>query len=173
MTTAINAKVMASVCQKVEQYIQENMIGYMSTSLAAQDIDEDNQSTLYVKDKNSDVGTYQFYFNKQGSVVVSDYFGKNKVFGTYGLYEGTKFNQDFDLNIKFNNIVYFLSLLQQEMAYMYISIDDDMIQHQDLIMRKGWTDRRIKKVFGIKPYEFGERWYSLPEVLKEEAKIKH
>lgn len=95
-------------------------------------------------DKDSNVGTYQFYFNKQGSVVVSDYFDEDKVFGTYGLYEGTKFNQVFDLNINFNNIVYFLSLLQQEKAYMYISIDDDMIQHQDLIMRKGWTDRRIK-----------------------------
>ncbi|WP_417878413.1 hypothetical protein [Vibrio sp.] len=56
---------------------------------------------------------------------------------------------------------------------MYISINDDMIQHQDLVMRKGWTDRRIKQVFSIKPYEFGERWYSLAEVLKQEAKVKH
>ncbi|EOY0335408.1 TPA: hypothetical protein ACYFBF_005465 [Klebsiella pneumoniae] len=54
---------------------------------------------------------------------------------------------------------------------MYIGIDDDMIQHHDLMLRKGWTDRRIKKVFGIKPYEHGERWYSLIKVLKEEAKF--
>lgn len=170
MTQAINAKVMASVCPKVEEYIKTKMVGYMSTSLAVQDIDEDNQSTLYVTDKDSDVGTYQFYFNKQGSVVVADYFNENTVYGAYGLYEGTKFNEEYDLNITFNNIVYFLSLLQQEKAFMFISIDDDLIQHQDLIMRKGWTDRRIKQVFGIKPYEFGERWYSLLEVLKEEAK---
>ncbi|WP_417878412.1 hypothetical protein [Vibrio sp.] len=92
MTTEINAKVMASIYPKVGQYIKENMIGYMSTSLAVQDVNKDTQSKLYVMDNDSDVGTYQFYFNKQGSVVVSDYFDEDKVFGTYGLYEGTKFN---------------------------------------------------------------------------------
>ncbi|KNC14293.1 hypothetical protein AC790_08820 [Pantoea sp. RIT-PI-b] len=168
MTTAINAKVMASVCPKVEEYIKKNMIGSMSTSVAVQNMDDKNQSKLYLCDKDSDVGTYLFSFNEQGSVQVSDYFEEDIIFGTYGLYEGTKFNKDFDLNVKFNNIVYFLGLLQQEKANMYICIDDDMIQHQDLIMRRGWTDRRIKQVFGIKPYEFGERWYSLLGVLKEE-----
>lgn len=40
MTTAINSKVMASVCSKVENYIPENMIGYMSALLVVQDIDK-------------------------------------------------------------------------------------------------------------------------------------
>jgi len=173
MTQATNATVMASVCPKVEQYIKTNMIGYMSTCLQVLEVDQKHQSKLSLLDVDSDVGTYQFYFNNQGSVVVSDYFDGSKVFGTYGLYEGTKFNKDFDLNVKFNNIVYFLSLLQQEKANMYICIDDDMIQHQDLMMRRGWTDRRIKQVCGTKPCEFGERWYSLLEVLKEETKVKN
>ncbi|WP_394520909.1 hypothetical protein C1N60_11965 [Pantoea sp. SGAir0184] len=170
MNTSSNATVMASVYPKVEGYIKKNMVGYMSTSVCVLNTDDENQSKLYLCDKDSDVGTYQFSINEEDSVVVSDYFDEDEVFGTYGLYEGSKFNKDFDLNIKFNNIVYFLSLLQQEKAYMYINIDDDMIQHQNLIMRKGWTDRRIKQVFGIKPYEFGERWYSLLDVLKEEGK---
>lgn len=169
MTQAINAKVMASVCPKVEQYIKTKMVGYMSTSIMVSNVDEEKKTKLLVLDKDDDVGTYQFYFNKQGSVVVANYFNENRVYGTYGLYEGTKFNEEYDLNITFNNIVYFLSLLQQEDAYMFIGIDDDMIQHEDLMMRKGWNDRRIKQVFGNKPYEHGERWYSLLEVIKSES----
>ncbi|HFE7284065.1 TPA: hypothetical protein ACF942_000767, partial [Klebsiella pneumoniae] len=81
MTKSTNATVMASVCPKVEAYIKKNMVGYMSTSVCVLNTDNENQTKLYLCDKDSDVGTYQFTLGGAGSVVVSDYFDEDKIFG--------------------------------------------------------------------------------------------
>lgn len=55
-------------------------------------------------------------------------------------------------------------------GYAYIGIDSHFITHEELMKREGWTDRRIKKEFGIMPLDELDRvrYYRLNEVIAKE-----
>lgn len=171
MIEATNARVMSIVTPKVEDYIKQNMVGFMSTCVMVCNVDEEVQRVkLLLTDKDDDVGTYQFYKDEKGNLVVADYFNEDLVFSSYNTMQGSVFNADYDLPVSYNNIMSFLELLENNHAYMFIGIEDDVIQHEDLMVREGWNDRRIKSTFGtIARDDFGDRWYSLREVMRNEV----
>lgn len=170
MIEAKNARVMSIVTPKVESYINEKMPAYMSTTVMVNDVDEDDERVkLRLMDKNEDVGTYQFYKDEDGNLVVADYFNEDLIYSTYDATQRTLFDADYSLPVTYNDVMSFLEVLEMENAYMFICIEDALIQHEELMLREGWNDRRIKQIFGYVPRdEFGERWYLLKAVTLNE-----
>lgn len=144
--------------------------GFDSFSTCVIDIEDPKQgSTVMLIDPGSDIGTYQFVYDwANSSLVVANYFDSSVVYGKYKTAE--QFTNDFDLPIKFGELVGLLHLLMSNEASLYIGIDSAYIDHTELLTRDGWTDRRIKKEFGIVPKcEFDRvSYYRLNEVIQKE-----
>lgn len=144
--------------------------GYDSFTTCVIHIEDPKQgSTVKLIDPDSDIGTYLFFYDwDNSSLVVANYFDSSVVYGTYKTAE--QFTNDFDLPIKFGELVGLLHLLVANEASLYIGIDSAYIDHNELLTRDGWTDRRIKKEFGIVPKCEVDRvaYYRLNEVISKE-----
>ena len=163
---AISNKVTPLVNTFIEQYLEPR--GYTTSMSCIIDNEEDNISKLMLCDPADDIGTYQFYYNDMRGVVVANYFDSSIVYGEYK--DGNQFEADYDLPITFDEIEGLLHLLYLENASAYIGIDSKYIDHSELLSRNGWTDRRIKKEFGIVPKCECDRvsYYRLNEVIEKE-----
>ncbi|EMN5860188.1 hypothetical protein RJ495_000717 [Pluralibacter gergoviae] len=150
----------------VSQHLEPR--GFTTNCTMIMDNEESQVSVLRLCDPDNDIGTYQFYIDTQGSLVVTDYHDVGIVFGTYNNAE--QFKEDFDLPITFNELKGLLSILAANDASAFIGIDSVFIDHPELMLRTGWTDRRIKKEFGIVPKcEIDNvSYYRLNEVLAKE-----
>ncbi|BEN31418.1 hypothetical protein QZP90_18065 [Serratia marcescens] len=163
-----NARINSILSTLVDSYIT-NMIeptGY-STHVTMYIDNEDEESKLLLIDPESDTGTYRFY-KKDGALVVTDYFDSDVVYGVYK--DEMQFNTDYDLPVSFQHISDLLDIFIENNGYAYIGIDSHFITHEELMKREGWTDRRIKKEFGIMPLDELDRvrYYRLNEVIAKE-----
>lgn len=167
-----NHQIHSKVSPLVSNYITAHLVprGYDSFTTCVIDIEDQKQgSTVMLIDPDSDIGTYQYLYDWENSrLVVAHYFDSSVVYGKYKSAE--QFTNDFDLPIKFGELVGLLQLLMANQASLYIGIDSKFINHSELLARDGWTDRRIKKEFGIVPKcEFDRvSYYRLNEVIQKE-----
>lgn len=161
----ISNKVTPLVNTFIEQYLEPR--GFTTQTTMIIDNEDEQGSTLMLLDTNDDIGTYQFTYDSRG-LVVANYFDSNVVYGTYK--DAKKFEADYDLPIKFGELVGLVNLLSTFYASAYIGIDSKYLDHRELLDRSGWTDRRIKKEFGIVPKcEFDRvSYYRLNEVIQKE-----
>lgn len=166
-----NTQIHSSVSTIVDTYITTNLEPRGFTSSTAQYLDnvENEVTTLRLLDADSEIGTYQFYKQANGDLVVADYFDVGEVYGTYK--EGKQFDEDYDLPITFEEINDILDIFITNETHGYIGIDSYYINHMELMKREGWTDRRIKREFGIVPLdEFDSvSYYRLNEVISKES----
>lgn len=132
-------------------------------------VDDEALIGLFLMDKGDDVGTYQFYF-EDGQIVVADYFDRDQV---YGKHDEDTFNTQYDVGLSFENITYIFTALEEYNAKAYLSVESRMITHRELMDRKGWYDRRIKKYFpDARPDELDRvKYYPLDKILKIEETI--
>lgn len=167
-----NSQIHSKVSLLVSNFTTTHLVprGFDSFTTCVIDIEDPKQgSTVKLIDPSSDIGTYQFYHDwTNSSLVVANYFDSSVVYGTYKTAE--QFTNDFDLPIKFSELVELVNLLVVNQASLYIGVDSAYIDHTELLSRTGWTDRRIKKEFGIVPKcEFDRiSYYRLNEVISKE-----
>jgi|GEM_PF-6596800 hypothetical protein len=165
-----NAAISNKVIPLVDTFIEEHLEPRGFTTHTTMIIDNDGAcgSTLMLCDPGEDIGTYQFFYDDSRGVVVANYFDCSIVHGAYK--DATQFNADYDLPITFDEIEGLLHLLYVDGVSAYIGIDSKYIDHSELLTRNGWTDRRIKKEFGIVPKcEFDRvSYYRLNEVIQKE-----
>ena len=170
MTEACNAAISDKVTPLVNSFIKINLEprGFTSFTTMIIDNEEGYGSTLMLCDPENDIGTYQFYYDDSRGVVVANYFDSSIVYGTYK--DAIQFSTDYDLPITYDEIEGLLHLLYIDGASAYIGIDSMYIEHSELVARDGWTDRRIKKEFGIVPKCKFDRvsYYRLNEVIQKE-----
>lgn len=166
-----NAQITSIVSPLVDDYIT-NMLepaGYScDTGMFFDNVDK-QVSTLHLVDPESETGTYQFYKQEDGTLVVANYFDVGNVYGAYK--DGLQFDADYDLGpVKYQHLSDLLDVFIFKDANGYIGVDSHFITHDELMKRKGWTDRRIKKEFGVMPINKldGERYYRLNEVISKE-----
>lgn len=164
-----NQRIHNKVTPLANEYVEKSLEpkGYTTSSTMIID-NEEHSSTLMLCDPEDDIGTYQFYFDSARNVIVADYLNRDVVFGEY--YEEEDFSTDFDLPITLQDIKGLLQLLTLSSASAYVCIDSKFIDHRELLARNDWTDRRIKKEFGIVPKcEFDRvSYYRLNEVIQKE-----
>lgn len=165
-----NAQITSIVSPLVENYITNRLepVGYASHTTMYFDIVGKEVSTLHLVDPESDTGTYQFYKQEDGTLVVANYFNIGTVYGEYK--DGLQFDTDYDLPVKYQHLSALLDIFMVHDAKGYIGVDSYFITHDELMKREGWTDRRIKKEFGVMPINEldGERYYRLNEVISKE-----
>lgn len=165
-----NTRITSIVSPIVDTFITDNLVprGYTSFITQFLDNDKDEVSTLHLVDVDSDTGTYQFYKEENGTLVVTDYFDAGEVFGTYK--SSGKFDEDFDLPVTFKEINGILDIFIANEAHGFVGIDSYYVNHMELMKREGWTDRRIKNDFGVvQRNEFdGVSYYRLNEVISKE-----
>ncbi|UXI41499.1 hypothetical protein [Enterobacter hormaechei] len=164
-----NHRISNKVTPLVNEYVENHLEprGFTTSSTMIIDNDEES-STLLLGDVDNDIGTYQFYFDSSRNLIVADYMNRKHVCGVYN--DEEEFSKDFDLPITFVEIKDLLQLLTLNSASAYITVDSYFINHWELLARDGWTDRRIKKEFGIVPKcEFDAvSYYRLNEVIQKE-----
>lgn len=170
-----NAQISRLLTPVFDEYIEHSLHprGFTSfTSMICNVEDSDDDiSSLQLCDEDSDIGTYMFY-RKESKIIVADYMDSTVIYGEYTDHQ--KFDDDYDIPLTLSNIEYFLNILESNKAYCYIGINSLMITHHELMTRKGWNDRRIKKEFGIVPrceYD-GVSYYPLDKVLEKEHVMK-
>ncbi|HFG3705951.1 TPA: hypothetical protein ACGGM7_000286 [Escherichia coli] len=164
-----NHRISNKVTPLVREYVENHLEPRGFTTSSTMIIDnEDHGSTLMLCDPNDDVGTYQFYFDSARNLIVADYLDRGRVCGVYN--DEDEFSNDFDLPITFDEIKGLLQLLTVNSGSAYIEVDSKFINHWELLARNDWTDRRIKKEFGIVPKcEFDRvSYYRLNEVIQKE-----
>ena len=120
-------------------------------------------------DKDSDIGTYQFWLDGN-KIVVADYLDEAHV---YGQYSRDEFDLLFDVGLCFDELKFILDVMVEHNAYCFLELDSEYLNHKELMARTGWYDKRITKYFPnvVHDEHDREKYYPLTRILEIEQSL--